>query len=104
MIKNVCIVGYGAIGPVHADSISKTDTAKFYAVCDNDPERIRRCREKYSVLEYIDFDEMLTDKNIDAVHIVCENQVYLLQSMISNTSIQLIYSHNSLANNIHNAN
>lgn len=68
-MKNVCIVGYGAIGPVHAAAIEKSVNAKLYAVCDNNSERINLCREKYETVVYTDFDEMLLDKNIDSVHI-----------------------------------
>lgn len=68
-MKNVCVVGYGAIGPIHAAALEKTQNARFYAVCDNNPERIDVCKEKYDVISYSDFDEMLLDKNIDSVHI-----------------------------------
>lgn len=66
---NVCIVGYGAIAPVHAVSIEKTESAKFYAVCDNDPNALELCKDKYNVKTYADFDEMLLDESIDSVHI-----------------------------------
>ena len=54
MIKNVCIVGYGAIGPVHAESLSKVNNAKLYAVCDVNPAKIALCLENYDVLAYTD--------------------------------------------------
>lgn len=69
MMKNVCIIGYGAIGPVHADAIEKTENARLYAVCDINPEKIDACNQKYDVLGYTDIDEMLNDKNIHSVHI-----------------------------------
>ena len=31
-----CIVGYGAIGPLHAKAISKINGASVYAICDVD--------------------------------------------------------------------
>lgn len=68
-MKNVCIVGYGAIGPIHAKVISMIEDVKFYAVCDIDSAAIAKCREIYDVVEYDDFDKMLKDENIDAVHI-----------------------------------
>lgn len=68
-MKNACIVGYGAIGPIHAKAIDANDNIKLYAVCDTNPEKINKCREKYDVLCYDDFYKMLEDKNIDAVHI-----------------------------------
>jgi len=68
-LKNVCIVGYGAIGPVHAKALSEVDKATFYAVCDIDESRIKTCKEKYDVISYVDYATMLEDSNIDAVHI-----------------------------------
>lgn len=69
MTKNVCIVGYGSIGPTHAAAIEKTENAKFYAVCDNNPKRIDFCKKQYNVKSFSDFDEMILDTNIDSVHI-----------------------------------
>ena len=69
-MKNVCITGYGAIGPVHAAAISKTENAKLYAVCDIDKSRIESCQSEWGDIKgYTDFDEMLLDKDIDSVHI-----------------------------------
>lgn len=64
-MKNICIVGYGAIGPVHARSLENVENAKLYAVCDIIPERANAC----GVISYTDFDQMLKDENIDSVHI-----------------------------------
>ena len=68
-MKKVCIVGYGAIGPVHAKALERVEQATLYAVCDIDATRCRACAELYSVIEYVDFDEMLQDTQIDSVHI-----------------------------------
>ncbi len=66
---NSCIVGYGAIGPVHAKAISDSILGKVYAVCEILPERAEKCSLEYGCIIYNDFDEMLKDKNIDVVHI-----------------------------------
>ena len=79
--KNVCIVGYGVIGPVHAKALEETKNAKIYAVCDVDPERMNSCKEQYGVVCYTDFYEMLEDKNIDSIHICTPH--YLHYEMIS---------------------
>lgn len=68
-MKNVCVVGYGAIGPIHTEAIEKTDKAHLFAVCDNKSDKLMLCREKYDVKTYEDFDTMLQDKDIDSVHI-----------------------------------
>ena len=66
-MKQVCIIGYGAIGPVHAAALENVANANLYAICDIDPDKRKRCTEKYSVVEYADFDKMLEDNNIDTV-------------------------------------
>ena len=68
-MKNVCIVGYGKIGPNHARAFEGIENAKLYAVCDINPERIKKCQETFDVIGYTDFDEMLKDENIYSVHI-----------------------------------
>ena len=68
-MKKVCIVGYGAIGPIHAAAIEKTDNARLWAICDNVQKKLDICKEKYDVVCYSDFEEMLLDKEIDSVHI-----------------------------------
>jgi len=68
-VKNVCIVGYGNIGPLHARSLEETENAKLYAVCDVDAQCRQKCKEQYPVKGYEDFEQMLQDKEIDSVHI-----------------------------------
>ena len=63
-MKNVCIVGYGAIGPVHAKALEAVEQAKFYAVCEVDAEKRRLYRQKYDVKEYDDFDRMLQERGV----------------------------------------
>ena len=69
VMKNACIVGYGAIGPVHAKALDSTDNANFYAVCDIDESKLSLCKSQYNVVAYDDLDTMLSDENIDCVHI-----------------------------------
>lgn len=66
---NSCIVGYGAIGPVHTEAVEQLDNAFLYAVCDIDRARADNAAEKYGIKAYYDFDECIKDKNIDVVHI-----------------------------------
>ncbi len=69
MKLNICIVGYGAIGPVHANAIKKIKNVTLYAVCDINDSRARQCADEYNCIVYNDFEEMLKDCNIDVVHI-----------------------------------
>lgn len=79
-MKNVCIVGYGSIGPIHALALEKTANVKLYAVCDINKEKIKLCKEKYDVVAYEDYDTMLKDSNIHSVHICTPH--YLHYEMI----------------------
>lgn len=68
-MKNACIVGYGAIGPIHANGIANTENANLYAICEVNPERAKKGTDMYGCILYTDFDEMLKDPKIDVVHI-----------------------------------
>ena len=61
-MNKVCIVGYGAIGPIHAAAIGETESATFYAVCDNDLSRLKMCGDKYDIVSYDDFDNVVSIK------------------------------------------
>lgn len=85
-MKNVCIVGWGAIAPLHAYAINGIKSAKFYAVCDINPEKISKCKEEFDVaVGYEDFDEMLKDKSIDSIHICTPHYLhaYMIQKALS---------------------
>ncbi len=69
MKRQVCIVGYGNIGPIHAKALEGLDNARLVAVCDVLASRREACVAQYGVKEYEDFDKMLQDKEIDVVHI-----------------------------------
>ncbi|MBQ7793293.1 MAG: Gfo/Idh/MocA family oxidoreductase [Clostridia bacterium] len=68
-MANVCIVGCGAIGPIHASAVEKAASATLCGVCDNDKERADALAKKHKVKAFYDFGEVLADKNIDSVHI-----------------------------------
>ncbi len=68
-MRNVCIVGYGAVGPVHAAALEGINSVQLYAVCDINPQKLNLCQDMYGCKVFSDFDQMLLDPNIDAVHI-----------------------------------
>lgn len=69
-MKNVCIVGFGAIGPIHTAALEHTENAHLYAVCDVNKDRLAKAKEKYNhIVGYVDYDEMLKDEKIQSVHI-----------------------------------
>lgn len=66
---NICIVGYGAIGPAHAEAISSIDNATLYAICDIDKARADEGALKHNCKAIYSFEECLSDENIESVHI-----------------------------------
>lgn len=68
-MKNACIVGYGSIASSHAMALDECENARFYAVCDINPERIMEAKKNRNLICYSDFKLMLADKNVDTVHI-----------------------------------
>lgn len=68
-IFKVAIIGCGAIHSVHADAIISCPNTKLAAVVDIDPEKAKASSEKYNCRYYMDYEEVLKDKSIDAVHI-----------------------------------
>ena len=70
-MKRAGIVGYGAIGPIHARVFENNENidAKLVAVCDTDRLRADTASEKHDVKAFYDYDEMLHSGMIDSVHI-----------------------------------
>lgn len=66
---NVAVIGCGAIYPNHADAIVEYPGVKLYAVCDKNEERAKKAAHKYECKHYIDYEDMLKDKEINIVHI-----------------------------------
>jgi predicted dehydrogenase len=77
---NVCVVGFGAIGPLHAKTISSVKGVKLYAICDVDRKRADKGAKEYNCKAIYSFDRVLADKNIDSVHICTPH--YLHYQMI----------------------
>ncbi|MDD4767836.1 MAG: Gfo/Idh/MocA family oxidoreductase [Desulfotomaculaceae bacterium] len=66
----MAIAGCGHIAKKHAAALMDMDTARLAAVCDIRQERAESLAGRYGAAAYGDYDQMLQDKNIDAV-IVC---------------------------------
>ncbi len=80
-MKNVCIVGYGNIGPTHSRALEDVKGARLYAVCDIAQTALKKCLDRYKqVIAYDNFDRMLLDDNIDVIHICTPH--YLHYGMI----------------------
>lgn len=77
-MKRACIVGYGAIGPVHAKAFTGIDSACLYGICDIDPVRLAKAAHDYpQITLYESFDAVLSDTNVDSVHICTPHHLHL---------------------------
>ena len=68
-MKNICIVGYGNIGLVHAEALKDIENASVYAVCDTDEKRLNAAKTDLKSKLYSDFEKCLEDEKIDYFHI-----------------------------------
>ena len=78
---NFGIIGYGAIGDVHAQVIQGIKDAKLIAVASRTPDKARKVEEKYSCAFYTDYREMLKRHDIDIVTICTPAALHLQMAM-----------------------
>ena len=67
-----CIIGYGAIGPVHANALSNSGID--YVVCDCNPERLKKAE---NLGKFSSFEDALNDASIDVVHICTPHHLHV---------------------------
>ncbi|MBQ8802212.1 MAG: Gfo/Idh/MocA family oxidoreductase [Tyzzerella sp.] len=79
-MKRACIVGYGAIGPVHAEALAGIPDVDLYGICDIDKERADKGAAEYHCKVFYDLDDCLKDEEIDSIHICTPH--YLHYGMI----------------------
>lgn len=65
----VAVVGLGGIGKTHSMYYTQNENAELVALCDMVPERVDPVAEQYGVKAYHDLDEMLANKEIDAISV-----------------------------------
>jgi UDP-N-acetyl-2-amino-2-deoxyglucuronate dehydrogenase len=63
------IIGCGVIAPWHADSVVDSQYADLVAVCDIDEEKGKAFAQRYEAAFYQDYQQMLTQGDLDAVSI-----------------------------------
>jgi predicted dehydrogenase len=65
---NVAIVGLG-FGAEFIPIYQRHPDANMYAICQRDKEKLNKVGDEFGVeVRYTDYDELLKDPNIDAVH------------------------------------
>lgn len=66
---NFGIIGFGAIGEIHAQVIENCREAKLVAITARTEENARKAGQKYDCAYYADYHEMLRRKDIDIVSV-----------------------------------
>lgn len=69
MKKKVCVVGYGAIGPVHAEALARIEDVILYGICDTDREQADKGAAKYGCKAFYSLEECLGEESVDYIHI-----------------------------------
>ena len=75
-MKNVGIIGCGAIFPLHKDALLNTDNVKITAVCDIDKNVAEKAGKSIGCRIYTDYQEMIEKENLDAVHILTPHYLH----------------------------
>ena len=70
------VVGLG-MGAYHASAIMQAKGAKLVALCDVDEERLNKTNESYKVKTYVNYDDMLKDKEIDVVNVCVPSYLHV---------------------------
>lgn len=63
------IVGCGRISVMHFDAAAVSDMAELIACCDLKIDRAEEKAEQYSIKAYADYKEMISQEELDAVHL-----------------------------------
>ena len=78
---NIAIVGLG-FGAEFIPIYQKHPLAKMYAICQRNEDKLNEIGDAFGVAKrYTDYDELLKDPNIDAVHINTPIQAHAEQSL-----------------------
>lgn len=77
---NAAVVGCGNISSKHINAIIKCENTDLYAVCDIDKAKADSTARANDCKAYYSFDELISDKNVDSVHICTPH--YLHHQMV----------------------
>lgn len=74
--KNVVIVGYGSVAPVHAGVVDGCDKTVLYGICDCDSKKLEKAAKDYDCKLFESYDDVLADPNVDSVHICTPHHLH----------------------------
>lgn len=75
-MTNICLVGYGSIGPVHARALAEIPGVRVSAVCDRIRSRAEAGAGFCGAVAYTEFSEALCDPAIDVFHILTPHYLH----------------------------
>ena len=74
MKKHGCVVGLGAVGPIHATALRNEE--RLYGVCDIVPKRLEGY-EQYKIRRYTNVEDVLADSCVDVIHICTPHYLHV---------------------------
>jgi len=104
-MKNVGIgiVGAGYAGNVHAEILSKNPSVKLVAICESRPDDARLFNHRYGTKIYQDYNELLSDAEIDAVYITTPNFLHARQAIAAVEGGKDVFSEKPMATSLEEA-
>ncbi len=73
---NVAVIGVGSMGQNHARIFFHSDNAQLVAVSDNNIDAAEKIAKKYNCKSYNNYQEMLSNEQIDAVSIAVPTSLH----------------------------
>lgn len=77
MTVRTAVVGGGNVSEIHLSGLSQNPRTEIVGVCDIDEERARELAAKYDAEPYFDVEEMITNTELDWVHVCTPVQTHL---------------------------
>lgn len=71
------VVGCGNISRTHLPVLKAMQNIELVAVCDTEPEKALHCAEKYGCKAYYDFEALISDENLDCVHLCTPHYLHV---------------------------
>lgn len=77
----IAIVGCGNVSRMHFEALNENKNTLLVACCDNVPEKADKMAEKYNIKAYYSFEEMLSDAQLDVLHICTPHYLHAPMAM-----------------------
>lgn len=68
-MMKIAVIGCGNVSKMHFQALDENPDTQIVAVADIKPERADEMAEKFGARAYYDFDELIKNETLDAVHI-----------------------------------